>query len=806
MQHPHILPLLDSGAADGLLFYVMPYVAGETLRGRLERELQLPLEDAIEIAREIADALGAAHALGIVHRDIKPENILLQGGHAVVADFGIALAVSQAGGQRMTQTGLSLGTPQYMSPEQAMGDRAVDARTDIYALGAVTYEMLTGEPPFTGASAQAVVAKLLTERPQRLSAVRDSVPAQIEAAVNKALAKLPADRWSSAAKFAEALVQSGATVASADAARESRQNGAVGVAPRAAPLRWFGYGAAAALIVALGAWATFGRASGELEAPPYRFALTSLADGVPAVSPDGRHLVYTTGTGLQLRALDQEQSVSLDGTEGAREVFWSPDSKWIAFFSPGQLKKVPVAGGPSQMLTVVPAGWPTGSWSSNGAILIELTENPENEGWFLLAPGASSLTKIKELTRDRIRTPEKSFPSFLPDGEHFLFTEAVNGTATLMVGSIKSEQTQPLAPSDSRGIYASGFVLYVRQGTLLAQPFDAGTRTTSGEPMRLLDDIDFFAPIGRASFAASQTGLLISRRRSAMSQLRWVERDGRQTGTVLEPAPYFAASLAANNRRLAVQIEDPKLSSSDIWIAELDRNVAVRLTSAPRSEMRPRLSPDGMSVVFGADWEGPPNLYIVDTDGGEPRVLVPFDRTEHILGDWTPDGRQVVYSKRNDEYGMDIWVVDVETGARQPILATPFEESRPAVSPNGRWLAYTSNASGNREVYVREFPKSTWQIRVSLEGGTDPAWRNDGQELFYYQPDGVIMAVPIASGAADRPSAGVPSRLFGVDPRAYRSFDVASGGQRFLMNLVDPENVSRPDNVAVNWPQLLRQR
>jgi serine/threonine-protein kinase len=807
LQHPHILPLLDSGAADGLLFYVMPYVAGETLRSRLERERQLPLDDAIQIAREIADALGAAHALGIVHRDIKPENILLQGRHAVVADFGIALAVQQAGGQRLTQTGLSLGTPAYMSPEQAMGERAVDARTDIYALGAVTYEMLTGEPPFTGATAQAIVAKVMTERPQRLSAVRDTVPAQIEAAVNKALAKLPADRWNSAANFSEALAQSSVTSASADAARESRNHGAVGVAPRPAALRWFGYGAAAALIVALGAWAALGRASGELNALAYRVTVPSpAAAGVPVVSPDGRYLLYSTGIGLLLRALDEDQAVRIEGTEGVREPFWSPDSEWIAFFSAGQLKKVPVAGGPQQTLTAVPEGRTTGSWSVNGTMLVEITENPENEGWFLLAPGASSLTKIKELTRDRIRTPEKAFPSFLPDGEHFLFTQPVNDVATLMVGSIGSEETRALAPSDSRGVYASGFILYVRQGTLFAQSFDAATRTTSGEPMRLLDDIDFFSPMGRAAFSVSQTGLLISRRRAPPSQLRWVDRDGRQTGTILQAESQRNARLAADNKRLVVSINDTRLSTSDIWIAELDRNVATRLTSAPRAEMQPRLSPDGTRVVFAADWEGPPNLYLADIDGGEPRVLVPFDRTEQNVGGWTPDGRQVVYTKRNDTYGMDLWVVDVATGAREPILATPFEEDAPAVSPNGRWLAYTSNASGRTELYVREFPKSTWQIRVSLEGGTDPVWRDDGQELFYYQPDGVIMAVPIASGAVGRPSAGVPSRLFGVDPRAYRSFDAAAGGTRFLMNLVDPENVSRPDDVAINWPLLLRQR
>ncbi len=807
LQHPHILPLLDSGAADGLLFYVMPYVAGETLRGRLERELQLPIEDAIEIAREIADALGAAHALGIVHRDIKPENILLQGGHAVVADFGIALAVSQAGGQRMTQTGLSLGTPQYMSPEQAMGDRAVDARTDIYALGAVTYEMLTGEPPFAGATAQAVVAKLLTEPPQRLSAVRDTVPASVEAAVNKALAKLPADRWSSAAKFAEALVQTGNNVAGITGAMlESQRGGAAAGASRASSMRWFTYGAAATLVLALGAWGAVGRPGGTMDTPAYRFTIPASAVDFPEVSPAGTHVVYASGDGLMLRALSEDEAVRLNGTEGAREAFWSPDSEWIAFFAGDQLKKVSVAGGLPQTLTTVPEGWPVGNWSSNGTILVEVTESPENEGWFLLAPGATSLKKIKTFERNRALNPDKSFPSFLPDGNHFLFTQPVNNVATLMVGSVDSDQTEVLVPSDSRAVYASGFILYVRGGTLLALPFDADTRTATGEPIRLLDDVDFFSPTGSAWFSVSQTGLLISRRREPPSQLQWFDRDGRQTGSVLDAQYYLDARLTVDNRRLAVTIVDPQSSTYDIWIAELDRNVAVRLTSSPRSEFSPSVSPDGTRVVFSADWEGPPNLYVTDTDGGEPQVLVPFDRTQQYAGGWTPDGKQVVYSKRNDSYGMDIWVVDVETGARRAILATPFQEDRPAVSPNGRWLAYTSNASGGAEVYVRGFPESTWQIRVSVDGGTEPVWGDDGRELFFYQPNGDIMAVPIESGATSRPAVGVPSRLFGVDPRRFRSFDVASGGQRFLMNLIDAENVSRPYDVAVNWTRLLRQR
>jgi Tol biopolymer transport system component len=467
---------------------------------------------------------------------------------------------------------------------------------------------------------------------------------------------------------------------------------------------------------------------------------------------------------------------------------------------------VAVAGGLPQTLAAVPEGWPVGSWSTNGTILVEVTENPENEGWFILTPGASSLKKIKAFGRNRAINPDKSFPSFLPDGDHFLFTQPVNDVATLMVGSLRSEQTQALAPSDSRGVYASGFILYVRQGTLLAQPFDAGKRTTSGEPIRLLDDIEFFSPTGKASFSTSQTGLLISRRREPASQLRWFDRDGRQTGTILDAANYAEAALSGDDRRLALEINDPRLSTSDIWIAELDRNVASRLTSSPRSEMTPRLSPDGVRLVFSTDWEGPPNLYIAEADGGEPRVLVPFDRTQQYAGGWTPDGKQVVYTKRNEEFGIDIWAVDVSTGANRPILATPFQEHRPAVSPNGRWLAYASNASGRSEVYMREFPKGSWQIRLSVDGGTDPVWRDDGRELFYYQPDGVIMAVPIESGATGRPAAGVPVRLFAIDPRAYRSFDAASGGQRFLMNLVDPESLSRPDDVAIDWPRLLRRR
>ena len=811
LNHPHIAHVY--GIEDGAL--VMELVDGEDVSQRLARG-PIPIDEALPIARQIAEALEAAHDAGIIHRDLKPANIKVRDdGTVKVLDFGLAKALAPGAGNgepgagtalansptmtspAMTQRGVILGTAAYMSPEQAKG-KAVDKRTDVWAFGCVLYEMLTGGALFGGETTTEVLGAVLRQDID-LAALPPGTPPVIRRLLRRCLDRDPRQRLHDIAD---------ARLEIADAIHEPRDDAAAAHPPGGASrIAWFGYGVATALAAALAAWAVFNRTGAEATSPVYRFTMPppATAEDVPEVSPDGRYLVYVTGSGLRLRALDQAEPVRMDGTENARGPFWSPDSQSIAFFAGGQLKRVAVAGGLPQTLAPVPEGWPVGSWSTNGTMLVEVTENPENEGWFLLTPGASSLKKIKAFGRNRAINPDKSFPSFLPDGNHFLFTQPANDVATLMVGSIRGAETQVLVPSDSRGVYASGHILYVRQGTLLAQPFDAGARATSGEPIRLLDDIEFFSPTGEASFSVSQTGILISRRRQPPSQLRWFDRDGRQTGAILEAANYAEAVLSRGSRRMALEINDPRLSTSDIWIAELDRNLAARLTTSPRSELSPRLSPDGDRVVFSTDWEGPPNLYIADADGGDPRVLVPFDRTQQYAGGWTPDGKQVVFTKRNQEYGLDIWVVDVSTGAHQPILATPFQEHRPAVSPNGRWLAYASDASARREVYVREFPKGAWQIRLSVDGGTDPVWRADGRELFYYQPDGVIMAVPIGSNAGGRPAAGVPVRLFAIEPRAYRSFDADASGQRFLMNMVDPGGWSRPDDVAVAWPRLLRR-
>src|SRR5688500_2252844 len=377
LQHPHILPLLDSGDAHGLLFYVMPLVTGETLRARLERERQLPIDDAVLIAREAADALAYAHSKGVIHRDIKPENILLQGGHALVADFGIALAVQQAGGQRMTQTGLSLGTPQYMSPEQAMGEKTIDARSDVYALGAVTYEMLTGEPPFTGPSVQAIVARLITEEPRSIAVQRKAVPEAIEAAVMRALEKLPADRFASAAEFSAALQDRSATAARSKAARNGSQ-------PHARTRRW---GGLAAIAVAGGALFAAGLLAGRprtARSPGYDVGLpdsvpmTFLKDNTAgnsafALASDGEFVVYVADrsgtTELWVRQLHTFDARRLPGTEGASGPFLSPDDRWVAFYSGGKLKKAPIGDGSVATLTDVEIG-KGGSWVTPNRIIV----------------------------------------------------------------------------------------------------------------------------------------------------------------------------------------------------------------------------------------------------------------------------------------------------------------------------------------------------------------------------------------------------------------------------------------------------
>jgi eukaryotic-like serine/threonine-protein kinase len=500
LQHPHILPLLDSGAADGLLYYVMPYVRGETLRARLERERQLPVDDAVRIASEVAGALHHAHQLGIVHRDIKPENILLQDGHALVADFGIALAVQQAGGQRMTQTGLSLGTPQYMSPEQAMGERTIDARSDIYALGAVLYELLCGEPPFAGASVQSIVAKVLTEKPVAPTALRDTIPWSVEQAVLRALAKLPADRFATAAAFADALRTPANATQAGGAVLASGARAATGGAPSRWPLA---AGALLALsgIVAGGWLARRGAAAPEAPALPLLF---ELPEGEPdlfrfAVSRDGESVALATDSGLVVRDPGTRRYRLLAGTARAESPSFSPDGQWIVFSAGGRLRKVSVRGG-TALAVLSPDTLESSSarFGPQG----QLAFSARGSLW-VTAPDGGAPRRLPN-------TVGGEGPRFTPDGRGLLYADPTRGVRLMYYDLASNDTSQVLEDAGAGELTDAGYVLFAHpNGGLFTVPFDQGSRRVTGSAVPLFPDM---AVTGLVSpFELSAQGLVVYR-------------------------------------------------------------------------------------------------------------------------------------------------------------------------------------------------------------------------------------------------------------------------------------------------------
>jgi Tol biopolymer transport system component len=782
----------------------MELAPGEDLAERLKRG-PVPVDEAIAIAKQIAEALEAAHEKGIVHRDLKPANLkVTPDGKVKVLDFGLAKAWSGEGAgtssadvshsptmTRGTEAGMILGTAAYMSPEQARG-KAVDKRADIWAFGVVLWEMLTGHRLFDGETATDVLAAVV-----RQDIAWDAVPAATPASVRSLLRRcLDRDPRSRLRDIGEARVALGFS------------EPAVVPSPRPRAVRELVPWAVAGLaLVAAGTLALRGLGAPPGKASAYRFTvpLANVDERPAAISPDGRHLVYLAQERLWLRSLENADAVALEGTDGAGQPFWAPDSRQVGFLSAGStgntLKKIGINGSPAERLAEVPAGRTTGSWSRTGAILVEVTESADNDGWYLLRPGATTTTRIRAFAKERPLSPDKARPHFLPDGVHFLFTHPVGGEALLQIGSTDSEETRALVRADSWAAYAApGFVLYVREGALLAQPFDATTLQMTGEPRRLLDDVAFFAPTGSAAFSVSQEGTLVLRHRQRPSRLAWLDRDGRETGTLLGPDLYDKVKLSPDGRRLAVSINDPRTGASDIWLVDLERGVPSRLTSSPRGEYEARWSPDGRTLAFSADWQAPPNLYLQEVEGGSARVLVPFDRKQQFPWAWTPDGLQIVYTVRDEVSKLDLWVTDRAGQERRPLLATPFAETQAALSSDGGLMAFASDVTGELEVYVQSFPGGEGRVRVSTGGGFLPHWRGDGRELFFLTGSGQLMAVPFAAGGKASVAVALPRPLFHFNGDALRDYDVTPDGQRFLFSLA---GLGARDEIVVGWTRLL---
>jgi len=796
LQHPHILPLFDSGTAEGFLYYVMPYIQGETLRDKLTRETQLGIEEAVRITREVADALDYAHRHGVIHRDIKPENILLHDGRPMVADFGIALAVSAAAGGRMTETGLSLGTPHYMSPEQATAEKELTARSDIYSLGCVLYEMLTGSPPHVGATAQQIIMKIVTEEAAPVTRLRKSVPPNVAAAVAKATEKLPADRFETAKDFRDALGNPG-FVAALRHGEASAAPGKGGVSRGA----FLGVAALAVLALAAAAWS---RLQPRPAAPVTRFTIDMPSAGFMAVdrsvlraalSPDGRMLAYLGsgdgGSQLLLHRLDELTPRPIPGTLGGMNPAFSPDGSRLAFVagSPRALKVVSLAGGPPQVLTdsMVDLGGVT--WSTDGYIYYD--GHLEGDG----------LARVKEtggkpeIASRPLDASESwhSMPSALPNGRGVLFSVARGRgamTPDIAVLDTRSGKHHVLLSGIVPHYAATGHLLFVSEtGALMAVRFDQERLTTSGEPVALAEGIGVRG-LGRADLTVSASGTVAYISGAVGGLLRelvWAERDGRLTrvdSTWIQPIT-ARAMLSPDGKRVTLSVANG--AHSDVWVKLLDQGPASKIAEAG---FNPNFSPDGNDLVF----YGTGGTFVGPADGSVlAKLRVPQkDSWTHL--EFSPDGQWLVGTLGGEVAGKRM------TGdtAMVVLAGGPGLQRRPAISPDGKWIAYESDESGLNQVYVRPFPNTeTAKHQVSVSPGGMARWSRDGRELFYLSEAAELIAVPVTLGAGF--SSGVPRVLFKGGPIALWAlgFDVHPDGKRFLFARLVEQGGSEPDRLVV---------
>jgi Tol biopolymer transport system component len=800
------------GHEDGVDFLVMEFIEGETLANRLARG-PLPIEDVLRFGVQIADALEKAHKQGIVHRDLKPGNVMLTSGGAKLLDFGLARADTVGDGsspdftqsptasQPLTAAGTIIGTYQYMSPEQLEG-KTSDARTDIYALGAVLYEMATGRRAFMADTQASLIGAIMHEQPQPASSVQPMIPPAFDRVIQSCLAKDPDERWQTAhdVKLQLQWIEEGGSVvglpAPVAARRKSRER-----------LAWVAF-AVAASVAAVFAVGYVRRAPAPLLqtrfeiAPPPELATL----GSPRISPDGRYLAFrgvdSEGNAqLWVRPMDSVEARPLAGTEGAKEdarPIWSPDSRHVAFFVRDKLKKVPVAGGPAQ--TICDADGNDGSWSTRGEILYDGASNMP----LMRVSAAGGIAKPEVSLEDLEGVSALGWPEFLPDGKQFMFlADQMEDDTRVMIRSLDSDEGRELMSSDSRVQYVEpGYLVYVLNGMLVAHPFDADAGALAGDPLPLADSIGVSA-VGLADFAVSHDGTLAYRAgQTGARKLLWRDRAGRELGQVGQPAEYRTTALSPDGQRLAATVIEADGNNVDLWMHDLERGVASRFTFDEGFDGIPAWSPDGSRVLFTSSrGEGSDAIFLKDASGaGAVEPLLELEK-DIYPGNWSRDGKYVVFMMRGGETSWDIWALPMDgSGEAFAVMQSDFAEVRPYISPDGRWLLYNSNESGKMEVYVTQFPGPGGKWQVSTNGGTEALWSADGSEIFYLDASQNLMTVPVSTDGTFR--AGMPERLFEAElfPWVGRNrYLVTDDGQRFLMlSPISGESV-RPISVVLNW-------
>jgi serine/threonine protein kinase/Tol biopolymer transport system component len=840
LNHPHICQLYDVGSAEAAAgvgpqrFLVMEYLEGRSLEDRLLAG-PLPIAEALRIAIDLAGALDHAHRRGLVHRDLKPANVMLTTGgagpasspQAKLLDFGIsrlqapadlpALETVTEDRRPLTAEGAVLGTYPYMAPEQLAGHDA-DARSDIFAFGAVLYEMITGQRAFQGTTAATLIGAILHSEPPPIAARQPLAPPALDRIVARCLAKDPDNRWQTARDLALELQWIAEHPASDTPARPAASR-------RWRPIRW---AAVSALLTAALILVPFvylpnepaGVSAVQLEVSPPKGVI--LADprvaGPVAISPDGRLLAFVAmgadrAQRIWVRPLDSANARALAGTDGAVLPFWSPDSRDIGFFAQRKLKRVAATGGVPQTLhdAIQPGG---GTWAADGTILFAA------ELGFQLYRGSADGGIATVVPADGLNR-ERWSPSFLPDGRRYVYFGRPQQHGVYL-GSLDSSSARPLLKGFVSAVFAPpAYLLAIRGSTksaenaaLFAQRLDLSTFETIGDPTLVAEPATYSSAMARAAFTASTTGTLVfSEIEDPVQGLIWFDRGGNRLGQVGGSASNFDPTLSPDDTSVVFARPDPDSGSPDLWLIDLARGTSPRLTYDERQDFSPAWSPNGSRIVFAAQPRGaPPNLFQKTVrDGGAEELLVKAIFNSQPT-DWSRDGGFVIYARRDPRTQYDLWVLSISPGAeRQETLyfASPGNEHQAQFSPDGTRVAYTSDESGTNEVYVDTFPKPATREQISTGGGIQPRWRADGRELFYLSLDGRMMSVSVDSGPGFRP--GIPAPLFPTrifDPysaehsiyqRGVWNYDVARDGQRFLIATPDSGRPVPTTAVLLNW-------
>ncbi len=830
LSHPNILAIHDFGTERGIAYAVTELLEGETLAERLARG-PLPTEALARVGAEICAALTAAHRKGIVHRDLKPSNVMLTKSGVKLLDFGLAKASAplssddrmtsaQTAAADVTREGSIVGTLSYMSPEQLEG-KPVDARSDIFSLGATLYEAATGRKAFQGTSQASVLSAILTSEPPPVSSIRALSPPSLDRLVKTCLAKDPDARWQTAHDVGlqlSALEEAGASAT------------AVGVGVRASGRRgmwpWL-LAALVAVAAAIALWKSRTPAAPPartvtfpLPPPPGRAFFTTYETTMVAVSPDGSRIAFVTapyavsaarrgiapqeapGTrNIWIRDLATLAAQPVKGTEGATSLFWSPDGKSLGFFVPGRLKRVLLAadGSPVPICDLPPGGGRNGTWGAGGDILLAQAQGRAIQR--VPAAGGTPETLVKA-SDDEVRL---QWPWFLPDGRRFVYqTRRKDGTRPLILATL-GERGKEIASINSAAQYVTpGYLVFVRDGALVAQRFDVEAGRLTGDPIAVADSVNYFLSTGRASFSASASGTLVYQTHEDVSRLVWFDREGRALETIAPPGNYLNLALDRQGRRVFFDRTTAGLGTFDVWSWDLERGVETRITTGDDTEAFPIELPGGTSIVYSANRGVAPVLFRRDLASGAETRLTSAQDSFQQAQDVSPDGRVLAYVERARSGSFDIWTVPIDDpGEAKPFLQSSFDNKEVRFSRDGRFLAFLANDSGQAEAYLTPFPGPGEKVRLSSGGARLLRWSPDGKTLFYLAADGRMMALPVETTPTLR--TGVPTAMFTIAGRPWISFQVSSDGTRFLAVVPESSADEQPMTVVVDWPASLER-